>query len=233
MALSEHITLDAHGSQIEACVESSVEFRPELRVEAVESIVEELAERGWSVMRDFFSLEQTRALYADAASLWSAGAFHAASIGKGALQVRRTEIRSDHVLWLERESASAVVEPYWAAMDELCRVVNQMLYLGAQTVEAHYAVYPSGALYKRHLDQHRGSPDRLISCVVYLNDDWREGDGGQLRIYDAAMPSGYTDVTPQGGTLVCFRSDTVEHEVLLAARERYSLTGWLRKNSVF
>jgi SM-20-related protein len=31
---------------------------------------------------------------------------------------------------------------------------------------------------------------------------------------------------PEAGRLVCFRSDLIEHEVLPATRERYSLTGW-------
>jgi SM-20-related protein len=92
-------------------------------------------------------------------------------------------------------------------------------------------VYPAGAFYKRHRDQHRGSLERLISCVVYLNNEWAESDGGQLRIYDEDGTD-FTDITPQAGTVVCFRSDTVEHEVMPALRERYSLTGWLRKDTV-
>ena len=36
------------------------------------------------------------------------------------------------------------------------------------------------------------------------------------------------DVEPEGGTLVCFYSDSVEHEVLVTHRERQCVVGWLR-----
>jgi len=35
-------------------------------------------------------------------------------------------------------------------------------------------------------------------------------------------------VLPEGGKLVVFLSESMEHEVLPASRERFSLTGWLR-----
>ncbi|MCB0627245.1 MAG: 2OG-Fe(II) oxygenase, partial [Saprospiraceae bacterium] len=38
------------------------------------------------------------------------------------------------------------------------------------------------------------------------------------------------EILPVGGRLVLFRSELLEHEVLPARRERYSLTGWLRND---
>ena len=38
----------------------------------------------------------------------------------------------------------------------------------------------------------------------------------------------WADVEPEGGTLVCFYSDAVEHEVLVTHRERQCVVGWLR-----
>lgn len=60
--------------------------------------------------------------------------------------------------------------------------------------------------------------------ICYLNENWREDEGGQLRVY---FPAGTKDFFPTAGRLVCFRSDLLEHEVLPATRERLSLTGWL------
>ena len=51
------------------------------------------------------------------------------------------------------------------------------------------------------------------------------GDGGELVLYGA---SGVEIVAPTFGTTVIFPSSELEHEVLPARRERYSVTGWLR-----
>lgn len=40
--------------------------------------------------------------------------------------------------------------------------------------------------------------------------------------------SNIIDVVPQGGTLVLFRSDLIEHEVLPTARDRQCVVGWFR-----
>jgi SM-20-related protein len=85
-------------------------------------------------------------------------------------------------------------------------------------------VYPVGSFYKRHLDQFKQDDHRKLSLICYLNEDWKETHGGQLRMH---LPLGMVDVLPIGGKLVCFRSDMIEHEVLPATRERYSLTGWI------
>ncbi|MCO6705038.1 2OG-Fe(II) oxygenase, partial [Streptomyces sp. CHB9.2] len=39
----------------------------------------------------------------------------------------------------------------------------------------------------------------------------------------------HQDVLPLGGSLVCFLSGQLPHEVLPATRERLSLTGWFRR----
>jgi SM-20-related protein len=71
---------------------------------------------------------------------------------------------------------------------------------------------------------------RKISCIVYLNQDWKNEDGGQLRLYlnetDASNNEKSIDILPISGRSVIFLSDTFYHEVLPARRERISLTGW-------
>jgi SM-20-related protein len=51
------------------------------------------------------------------------------------------------------------------------------------------------------------------------------GNGGELILYGA---SGVESVAPTFGTTVIFPSAELEHEVLPARRERYSVSGWLR-----
>jgi SM-20-related protein len=85
-------------------------------------------------------------------------------------------------------------------------------------------VYPPGSFYKRHLDQFRKDDHRKLSVICYLNEDWHEEHGGQLRMY---LPEETVDFLPLAGRLVCFRSDQIEHEVIAGTRERRSLTGWM------
>jgi SM-20-related protein len=70
----------------------------------------------------------------------------------------------------------------------------------------------------------------VVSIILYLNDSWKEADGGQLRLY---LPQDdgterVEDVLPIGGRLVVFLSAEVPHEVLPTHKPRLSITGWLR-----
>lgn len=104
------------------------------------------------------------------------------------------------------------------------RFVNKSLYLSLKEFEIHMTIYPAGTFYKRHLDQFRSDDHRKLSVICYLNEEWQPEHGGQLRMH---LPEGPIDVLPLSGRLVCFRSDMIEHEVLPATRERWSLTGWM------
>ena len=98
---------------------------------------------------------------------------------------------------------------------------------GLEDFQGHFALYPSGAAYARHVDRLAGTDVRAISVALYLNDDWAACDGGVLRMYTGGGAS--EDVLPRGGRLVAFLSDRFEHEVLPSSRERLSFTGWYRR----
>ena len=66
----------------------------------------------------------------------------------------------------------------------------------------------------------------MVTLVSYLNEDWREDDGGCLRLW---LEDGTeTTLLPAGGS-VCFLSE-LEHEVLPAQRERFSIAAWFRRS---
>jgi SM-20-related protein len=104
--------------------------------------------------------------------------------------------------------------------------LNREAYLGLFELELHYALYPPGAGYERHLDQPQGTTQRKVSLVLYLNDGWGPGDGGALRMHEARNQA--LDIEPVGGRLVCFLTSGREHQVLPARRERLSISGWFR-----
>lgn len=192
-----------------------------------QELVKGLVERDWAVCEGFLDAARVTALRAEAATLHASGGFHAAGIGHGAL--RHPEIRGDELAWIANEQAPRAWELSQREFETLRKAVNEQTYLGLHELEAHYAVYPPGAFYARHLDRFREDNRRVMSLVLYLNDDWDAEDGGELRLYPSAVADAGVTVTPRGGTLVCFLSERVPHEVLPARRTRYSLAGWFRR----
>jgi SM-20-related protein len=147
-------------------------------------------------------------------------------VGQGAERALRPEVRGDWIGWLEPAAGEPELAAYLARMEALRLELNRTAYLGLFDFETHFAVYPAGAGYARHSDRFARDARRTLSTVLYLNADWTEGDGGALRIH---LPDGKArDVEPRGGTLVVFASE-LEHEVLPARRERFSLAGWFRR----
>jgi SM-20-related protein len=198
---------------------------------AIDRICAAIADDGCAVEPDFLPQATVATLASEARERDAAGEFHAAGIGHGSEHAQRSDIRGDRILWLDQSLASPAQQPLWEALEALRLALNETLLLGLFSFEAHYALYPPGTFYRRHRDLFRSaapSDVRVISCAMYLNEDWTDADGGALRIYDDQR---VRDVLPVAGTLACFLSDRFEHEVLPAARERLAVTGWFRRRA--
>jgi len=189
-------------------------------------IIDDLAAHGWSLQPLFTPPTLTLDLAEECRRRAAAGALVPASVGRGTLVVVSEGVRGDRIQWLEA-AQDAACDQYLAIMDGLRQALNQDLYLGLEDFESHFALYPPGAFYLKHLDRFRDNDRRTVSAVLYLNQDWQSEQGGALRLY---LADGETrDVLPQAGTLLVFLSADMPHEVLPATRERLSLTGWFRR----
>jgi SM-20-related protein len=187
-------------------------------------IADNLAEHGYAIADQFLSQDEVQLINALPEFQDASANFKKAGIGKKAdLQINEA-IRGDLIQWIDRKSAPEPVKAYIERMHDLIQHLNQALYLSLKDFEVHMTVYPPGAFYKRHLDQFKKDDHRKISAICYLNENWFEEHGGQLRMY---FPAYILDILPTAGKLVCFRSDLIEHEVAPATRERRSLTGWI------
>lgn len=189
-------------------------------------IVDELAEHGWSQQNIFLPMDLTRALAAECRKRAAEGEMAPAAVGRGPTSEIREAIRGDRIQWIEPGQALAC-DRYLALMDSLREAINRSLFLGLEDFESHFALYPPGAFYLKHLDRFRDDDRRAVSAVLYLNEAWLPQEGGQLRMY--LKDRGEYDVLPTGGCLVVFLSGEVPHEVLPATRDRLSLTGWFRR----
>ena len=192
-------------------------------------IVDLLAEQGYAVVPGFIPAGAAATLAGEARQLRDSGAMRRAGVGKGPNNAVNESLRGDFIHWLEPENCSERQLSYLDALEHLRQEVNQGLYLGLFDFEGHFAIYPPGGFYRKHIDRFQNDSRRTLTAILYLNQDWQEADGGKLRLYlDASGEGDFLDIEPRAGTLVTFLSSRFWHEVLPATKERISITGWFR-----
>lgn len=209
-------------------IDSKLAF-PALHSSSVfEQICHDLSTTGFSICP--FSLPHSLATALRTYALnQNHGTFQPAGIGRKQQHSVELEIRNDRIVWLDGKNE---VETQWLDWIEQLRVsINQHLYLGLFSFESHLACYQPGQYYRRHRDAFRGNTNRVLSIVVYLNEEWRSQDGGELVIYQDDNDQVGTKVAPQFATVAVFLSERFPHEVLPAKRPRLSIAGWFSVNS--
>jgi SM-20-related protein len=196
----------------------------------LDHISQEIYSNSYVVVDNFVDDAFRKALLKEQTDLLNQGQFTKAAVGKGDQKQVRAEIRSDEVLWMDATSLSPLQAIFWEKVAEVQQVLNRRCFLGLKSFEGHFARYPIGSFYKRHLDQFHAVPHRIVTIILYLNESWTEADGGQLRMYFPQEDGSerVEDVLPLGGRLVVFLSEEIPHEVLPTQKERISITGWLR-----
>ena len=151
-----------------------------------------------------------------------------ARIGAFENKTNNTKIRSDSILWMDQKS-----DPSFAIWSDKITELNQFLretfYLPIKDSEFHFAHYPEGSFYSKHVDQPKqtnrhSNHNRLVSVVHYLNPEWSANWGGQIVLYTKQGPIA---IEPKSPSTLLFQSHKLEHEVLTAKKDRFSLTGWL------
>jgi SM-20-related protein len=191
-----------------------------------EKIIGGILTRGFGYSDSVFQSHEIAGLIATFGRRRKADEFHPAAVGNQAEKQVLTQIRGDQICWLAEETLLPAEAAFFAQIKLLIEYFNRTCYLGLLDAEFHYAEYPVGAFYKRHLDRFKTDSRRKLSVICYLNEDWQPDEGGQLILYPTENQ--IESILPIGGRLVCFESDKLEHEVLSATRTRRSITGWLR-----
>ena len=190
--------------------------------ESFEKIADGLAAESFAVVDDFLSKEIVGEILT--LNEFTTGLSEFRKAGIGLQKDIQISVRGDYIKWIDRNEASPALTVYLQKLEALIQYLNQALFLSLKDYEVHMTIYPPGSYYKRHLDQFRGDDHRRLSIICYLNTNWQNENGGQLKLYH---PSGTKEILPLAGRLVCFRSDQLEHEVMSADRDRLSITGWI------
>jgi hypothetical protein len=87
-----------------------------------------------------------------------------------------------------------------------------------------------GGSFPWHYDN-PGPPNlRALTCVVYLNPLWKEGDGGEIVLWP--FLSNPTTIPPLHRRAVLFYSDRVLHRVLPSRKRRVCFTIWSQGTNV-
>jgi hypothetical protein len=124
----------------------------------------------------------------------------------------------DHVDAGSIQAVGTAVQHLRALGAEVCTAIGGQF--DCQRMTFQVARYADGARYVRHSDVGPQTPDRRLTFILYLNPDWKEEDGGELRLYlpigkthaSAQGSQSYTnacDVAPLMNRLVMFRSEVL------------------------
>ncbi len=195
----------------------------------LEELADGLALNGYSIVENFLPPEEINQLLRVIEMHREEDRFRKAGIGNAYLFKVDKGVRGDYIKWIDPEDAAPAALDFLKSIGRLMDGLNRLLFLSLKDFECHYAIYPPGTFYEKHLDQFKSTNNRKISFAFYLNKNWGPKDGGELRLY---RENGPIDIAPVAGRLALFRSDTVEHEVLITHKERCSITGWLRDRPV-
>ena len=196
-----------------------------------ERIISDLLESGYSITDAFFSEQEVAILRASLLTKYEEDNFKKAAIGNRTNEVIAKSIRGDFILWLDESKMDATEAVFFNKVNDLVRYLNKTCFLGILQKEFHYALYPKGTFYKRHLDTFQNDDRRKLSFVFYLNDEtWKPENGGELVLYLQENTHEVPKmVYPMPGRVVIFESQELEHEVKpVLESQRLSITGWLK-----
>lgn len=195
-----------------------------------EKIISGLLEDQYYIAEDFFDMEEVRQMRTILLEKYEEDNFKKAAIGNKLNETIEKTVRGDFILWLNEKDAGVAEKIFFSKINSLVEYLNRTCFLGILQKEFHYAVYPKGTFYKRHLDTFQNDDRRRLSLVCYLNDEnWKPENGGELVIYKnengIEVPR---SIYPLPGRVVIFESQILEHEVKPVNTTRLSITGWLK-----
>jgi SM-20-related protein len=149
-----------------------------------------------------------------------------AGVGNDGKLIFNEAIRSDTIYWLDKKHNNEYENEFFEKIEAFISYLNQTCYTNIKSYEFHYSLYEVGDFYKKHLDQFSDNSSRQFSLISYLNSDWKINDGGELMVY---QQDNNQSIAPTQGKTIFFKSNELEHEVLVTNERRMSVTGWLKR----
>lgn len=176
----------------------------------IERILNDIQAKGYSVQEKLFPEEKLIDLKNDILSAYHNNSLKDARVGRSADLEKN--IRGDKIQWLTKEDLSEAQKFAWNFLENLKLGFNRNLFFGLKDFETHTTVYPKNTFYKKHIDQFKitgqgmeaiDSKFRKVSFIIYLNEDWNENDGGELKLFDLQNKE-IQQILPRFGRAVFF-----------------------------
>lgn len=195
-----------------------------------EGIINDLLQQQYSIIEDFFDPSEVEELRNSLVEKYEEDNFKKAAIGNRTNEIIARSIRGDFIMWLNESEGNPGERTFFRKINDFADYLNKTCFMGILHKEFHYALYPEGTFYRRHLDTFQNDDRRKLSIVCYLNDqDWKPEYGGELVIYQNINGEEVQKtIYPFPGRMVVFESQVLEHEVKPVKTERLSITGWLK-----
>src|SRR5210317_859462 len=149
-----------------------------------EQIIANIGKNQFSIVENFFTPDEVMQLRQMLLKKHEVDAFKKAAIGNRVNETIVKSIRGDLILWMDESKANTTEQLFFTKINDLVAYLNRTCFLGILHKEFHYAMYPSGTFYKRHIDTFQNDDRRKLSFVCYLNEeDWLPENGGELVLY--------------------------------------------------
>lgn len=218
--------------------------------------IAQLRQNSFAVIDDFLPLDLANQLLSDAENLNSNGRFKQHFFHFGGSNLAKPFVYEMDLSALDGRAESAVNENLGSWKDMIDNIgpafVKKMNELDKQfdasaTTTSTNTTTPAlsldvnvrpaikiqlntgGGSFPWHYDN-PGPPNlRALTCVVYLNPQWKDGDGGEIVLWPFLSKS--TKVSPLHRRAVLFYSDRVLHRVLPSKVRRVCFTIWSQGTS--
>ena len=200
-----------------------------IQTDALTQLVEDIRLQGYSIQDNLLSSDLINRLLAEIEALDNSQ-MKVAGIGRKQDYLKEQNSRRDYICWIDEEHPAGC--DFIRTMEVIKQALNRQLMMGLFDYESHYARYQKGGFYEKHLDAFKGKSNRVLSTVLYLNDNWQSDDAGEFVLFDE-----YDNDTEIGrflpikGRLAVFLSEGFPHQVIPANRQRHSIAGWFRVNA--
>jgi SM-20-related protein len=191
-----------------------------------ETLITSYIDNNIGIATNFLSADLCKHLKENILNLHQQNQMKTAGIGNDDKLIFNDTIRKDVIYWLDRSHNNEYENAFFDKIDAFVAYLNQTCYTNINSYEFHYSLYQPGSFYKPHFDQFEDNSDRQFSMISYLNPNWTDSDGGELKIYQELTND---IISPNQGKTVFFKSQDLKHEVLETHQPRFSVTGWLKR----
>ena len=112
-----------------------------------EKVIQDLLEQQYSIVDDFFSVDEVENLRDSLLKKYEEDEFKKAAIGNQFNEQIIKTIRGDFISWIDESQKNESEAVFFDKIEHFTNYLNRTCFLGIQEREFHYALYPIGTFY--------------------------------------------------------------------------------------